>query len=184
MSNCCLRISQISQWWLFSSRHQSWPVRWTQPRLRGQRVEGVVIVLSSGLIRWSSSVKCHSASIIRISLTWPSRFHTANTRWALSQLWVRTIAERPFCLFCSELSCRGRGGGGGPLKWLHLTRSSLHKQRNQTKEDAWLPTGAKTDAWITPSHIGEAGKATVTDCGISLFVVSLHCVPRWFMIYA
>ncbi len=71
-----------------------------------------VITLSSGLIRWSSPVKGHSASIIRISLTRPSRFHMVNTRWALSQLWVRAIAERPFVFFVLSWAAEGEGGGG------------------------------------------------------------------------
>lgn len=79
------------------------------------------------------------------------------------------------CLFCSGLSCRGRG----TLEWLHLTRGSLHRQRRQTKEDAWLPTAAKTDPEISSPHIGEAGKATVTDCGIFLFVVSVCPDDLW-----
>lgn len=78
-------------------------------------------------------------------------------------------SREALCLFCSGLSCRGRG----TLEWLHLTRSSLHRQRRQTKEDALLPTVAKTDPKIPSSHIGEAGEATVTDCGIFLFVVSV-----------
>lgn len=104
--------------------------------------------------------------------------HSKHTLSLITAVWAGCSAEA-LCLFCSGLSCRGRG----TLEWLHLTRSSLHKLRRQTKEDAWLPTGAKTDPEISSSHIAEAGKATMTDCGIFLFVVSLHCIPRWSMIY-
>lgn len=144
---------------------------WTQ-----RPVGRFVTVLSSGLVMWSSSVKSHSESIIGISVTWPSRFHTVNTLSLITAVSPGYSGEA-LCLFCSELSCRGRG----TVEWLHLTRSSLHKQRRQTKEDAWLPTGAKTDPEISASHIGEAGKATVIDCGIFLFVVSLHSALRWSM---
>lgn len=163
----------------FPSRHQSRPVRWTPPRLRGQQARAV-ISLSSGLIRWSSSVKCHSASIIRISLTRPSRLHAVNTRWALSQLWARAAAERPFVFFVLGWAAEG----GGPVEKLHLTRSSLHKPRSQTKEDAWLPTGAKTDAEITSPHIGEAGKGHGDRLwNSSLCGFSLRHAPRWSVIY-
>lgn len=81
----------------------------------------------------------------------------------ITAVWAGCSAEA-LCLFCSGLSCRGRG----TLEWLHLTRSSLHKLRRQTKEDAWLPTGAKTDPEISSSLIGGAGKGMMTDCGIFL----------------
>lgn len=45
------------------------------------------------------SLKCHNASVIRTSLARPSRSHTVNTSWALSQLWVWVTAERPFVFF-------------------------------------------------------------------------------------
>lgn len=106
------RVSHKKQCsFFFPSRHQSRPVRWTPPRLRGQQARAV-ISLSWGLIRWSSSVKCHSASIIRISLTRPSRLHAVNTRWALSQLWARAAAERPFVFFVLGWAAEG----GGPVE--------------------------------------------------------------------
>lgn len=45
-------------------------------------------LISAGLIRWSSSAKCHSASVIRVKPAWPGRFHMASARRALSQLWA------------------------------------------------------------------------------------------------
>lgn len=141
-----------------------------------------VIIINSGLIRWSSSVKCHSASTIRISLTWPSRFHMVNTRWALSQQWVQAIAKRPFVFFVLSWAS-GRRDGDGEVLWNSCT-SGEAVYTSHTKEDAWLPTEAMAEAEIISSHIREAGKATLTYCGISLFVVSLHCVPRWSVIYA
>lgn len=81
------------------------------------------------------------------------------------------------CLFCSGLSCRGRG----TLEWLHLTRSSLHRQRRQTKEDAWLPYGGEdwSRDFISSYRRGWKGH------GDRLWNFSLcgFCVPRWSMIY-
>lgn len=140
------------------------------------RTVSFVITIRWSFIWWPLSVKYYNPSIIRIILTWPSRSHTVNTCRALSQLWVWAAAERPFVFFCSGLSCREPGWGVAAPLWKPFIQVERH-----TKEDAWLPTEVKTDAKIASSHIREAGKATVTDCGISLFVVSfstLHLAAR------
>lgn len=146
-----------------------------------------VIIISSDLIIWSSSVKCHRASIVRISLTWLGRFHTVNT---LTLITAVSAAERPFSFllfFCSELSCRGRGGGVGGLGGLwkgYTSREAVYTSRaTQKKMHDFLQTWRLTQRLhLLISERLERPRWQI--CGISLFVDYLLCTPKWYIIYA
>lgn len=59
--------------------------------------------------------------------------HTLSLITAVSTGYGKREALCLFFVFWTEL--QRAGGGGGALEWLHLTRSSLHRQRGQTKGD-------------------------------------------------
>lgn len=146
----------------FSLRSQSWPVSWTQPQLRGT----IVII-------WPSSVKCHSASIIRKSLTRPSRFHTLTP--SLITAVSPDYSGGALCLFIlswAELSCRGRGGGWvwwGGVRGLwngYTSGEAVYTSREATQKK----THDFLWRWTQRLHLlisERLQKATVTDFSLS-----------------
>lgn len=120
------------------------------------------------------SLKCHNASVIRTSLARPSRSHTVNTSWALSQLWVWVTAERPFVFFFFLSFVLG-WAAEGPTE-MTAPREKQFPQAKSHKKYIYICTEVKTVAEITSSHIENAEKVTLMDFGVSLVVVSLQMI--------
>lgn len=99
------------------------------------RVAGFIII-SWILISWSMSV-CEMPQCISnqnepgTAQQVPHGKHKLSLITAVSVGYSReALCLFPFSVFCSRLSCRGRGA---PLKWLHLARSSFHKPKATKK---------------------------------------------------
>lgn len=142
-------------------------MRWTPPRLRGQQARAV-ISLSSGLIRWSSSVKCHSASIIRISLTRPSRLHAEPYHSC-----ERGLQQRGPLSFLFWAELQRAGGLWNSCTSLEAVYTS--REAKQKKMHDFL-RGRRLTRRLHLLISERLEKATVTDCGIPPFVVFLYAM--------
>lgn len=134
----------------FSSSHPSFPVRLMQ--LRGRR-GGLFTIIGSGLIGWPSSVKCHGASIIGISLT--QLPHTVNTLSLITAVRAGCSREALFVFFF--LFWAAWGGSGVE----QFTQAGKAHKRGCT-------TSYSGEDWCGDYISYRRGAAMVTDCGMSL----------------